>query len=272
MIAAPLLHAAKDIDFGQSKNQKAAFGFLLALFLWLSCHLGAAIAEPNFPALNNTRVVDQAGLLSPESETKLNEKLKALEDTTTDQMVVVTLKSLDGYDIDDYGYQLGRHWGIGQSGKRKAPNGETYKNNGVLLIIAPNERKVRIEVGYDLEPVITDAYAARLIQTLLVPKFRQGDFDGGITDTVDALTTQLLKDRNLAISEAAQVVEAKKPTQEIPLWLIIVIIIVSLLLMRAGIFPWFLFSGGGSWSGGGGGGGFSGGGGSFGGGGSSGSW
>jgi uncharacterized protein len=104
-------------DLVSNRDMRGIFAFLLAIFLWCAAFCGTAIAEPNFPALNNTRVVDQAGLLSPESETKINEKLRALEATTTDQMVVVTLKSLDGYDIDDYGYQLGRHWGIGQSGQ-----------------------------------------------------------------------------------------------------------------------------------------------------------
>jgi len=103
-------------------------------------------AAPTFPTLTG-RVVDDANLLSPEDEQTLTQELKDLEDKSSDQLVVVTLPSLQGYEIEDYGYQLGRHWGIGTK----------ELDNGVLLIVAPNERKVRIEVGYGLEPILTDA-------------------------------------------------------------------------------------------------------------------
>ena len=111
------------------------------------------------------------------------EKLSAdLEAKSTDQLVVVTLKSLQGTSIEDYGYQLGRKWQIGQKDK----------NNGVLLIVAPNERKVRIEVGYGLEGTLTDALGSSIIQQAILPRFRAGDFAGGITrgaeDIVQVLT------------------------------------------------------------------------------------
>ncbi len=139
--------------------------------------LAAAIS---FPQLTG-RVVDEAGLLSPEREQALSAKLEALENNTTDQVVVVTLASLNGYDIADYGYRLGRHWGIGQKGK----------DNGVLLIVAPNERKVRIEVGYGLEGVLTDAKSSRIIQNRILPAFKRGDFSGGIEAGVDAIVSVL---------------------------------------------------------------------------------
>src|SRR3972149_11166850 len=111
-----------------------AVGF--AVLLWA----GSAFAEPTFPALTG-RVVDDANLLSASDKAQLTADLKALEDKSSDQVVVVTVPSLQGFTIEDYGYQLGRHWGIGTK----------ELNNGVLLIVAPNERKVRIEVGRGLE-------------------------------------------------------------------------------------------------------------------------
>ena len=126
-------------------------------------------AEPEFPPLTG-RVVDNAGLLSTSTRQQLTQQLAAHEQQTTNQIVIVTLKSLDGNDIAQYGYQLGRHWAIGQKDR----------NNGVLLIIAPNERKVRIEVGYGLEGQLTDALSHDIIQNRILPQFRQGDFEKGI--------------------------------------------------------------------------------------------
>jgi uncharacterized protein len=105
-----------------------------------------AMAAPSFPVLSG-RVIDDAHILSDQTKNDLDQKLAALEASNSRQLVVVTLPSLQGYEISDYGYQLGRAWGIGQA----------KLNNGVLFIIAPNERKVRIEVGYGLEPILTDA-------------------------------------------------------------------------------------------------------------------
>ena len=105
----------------------------------------------------------------------------------------MTLKSLQGYDIEDYGYQLGRTWGIGQKGK----------DNGVLLIVAPNERKVRIEVGRRLEPILTDALSSIIINNAIVPEFRQGDFAAGIKAGVRDIKDVLLGDAE-AVKERAQ--------------------------------------------------------------------
>src|ERR1700736_726173 len=119
---------------------------------WICLVCACAAQTLSFPALTG-RVVDEAGLLDAAARTALTESLAALEQKTTDQLVVVTLKSLQGTSIEDYGYQLGRRWQIGQKDK----------NNGVLLIVAPNERKVRIEVGYGLEGTLTDAVSRLLI-------------------------------------------------------------------------------------------------------------
>src|SRR5262249_4336708 len=141
---------------------------------------GPIAAEPAFPQLTG-RVVDQAGILDTSVRARLDEKLAQLERNTTTQLVVVTLRSLQGYDIADYGYPLGRHWGIGQKGS----------NNGALLIVVPSERKVRIEVGYGLEGTLTDAVSHLIIQNAMLPRFRAGDFAGGIERGVDDLVQVL---------------------------------------------------------------------------------
>ena len=133
-------------------------------------------AQPNFPKLTG-RVVDNANLLTKETIVKLNSLLSNLEQNSSNQLVVVTLPSLQGYDIADFGYQLGRHWGIGQKGK----------DNGVLLIIAPKERKVRIEVGYGLEGTLTDALSSVIIQDKILPYFKKSDFNQGILSGVKAI-------------------------------------------------------------------------------------
>src|SRR6185437_5091851 len=112
---------------------------------------------------------------------RLSEKLAAYSQQNGTQLVVVTLPTLNGYPIDDYGYQLGRHWGIGQKGK----------NNGVLLIVNAGERQVRIEVGYGLEGTLTDAQSFLIIHNVIVPRFRRGDYAGGITAGADAILSVL---------------------------------------------------------------------------------
>ena len=209
--------------------------------------------------------------------------------------MVATVPDLQGYEIEEYGYQLGRAWGIGQS----------EANNGVLLIVAPNERKVRIEVGYGLEPILTDALSHQIIQQQILPRFRDGDFPGGIGAGVDAVIQQLQAPPEEAEQRALEAARAQQSSggggSIFPLifWVFVLMFII-LPLLRSGfggrkyhgrgrgrrggpVILWGpgLGSGGGwgsgssgsSWGGGGGGfGGFSGGGGGFGGGGASGGW
>ncbi|MDR3507492.1 MAG: TPM domain-containing protein [Caulobacteraceae bacterium] len=239
---------------------------------------GTAVrADPTFPALTG-RVVDNAHVLSPQTQADLTARLAALEAKNGDQLIVVTLPSLQGYPIEDYGYQLGRAWGIGQKGK----------DNGVLLIVAPTEHKVRIEVGYGLEPVLTDALTSVILQRAVLPKFRAGDVEGGVVGGTDALVEQLgLDPQEAAVrAQAAQQQMAQQqaasrhqqPSIPAVLVILFVIFVVGGALSRGGglwLLP-FLFMGGGGRGGG-----FrdddgpgfgGGGGGSFGGGGSSGSW
>jgi uncharacterized protein len=137
----------------------------------------------DFPPLTG-RVVDNAGIISQSVRDDLTRKLQDLETKTTTQLVVVTLRSLQGTSIEDYGYQLGRNWGIGQKGV----------NNGALLIVAPNERKVRIEVGYGLEGTLTDAVAKFIIENGILPRFKAGDMMGGIVRGTDDLVQVLSGD------------------------------------------------------------------------------
>lgn len=232
-------------------------------------------AAPTFPALTG-RVVDDAHILSDQAKTDLDQKLSSLEAKTSRQLVVVTLPSLQGYEISDYGYQLGRAWGIGQA----------KLNNGVLFIVAPNEHKVRIEVGYGLEPILTDALSEVIIQQTVLPKFRAGDFNGGTEAGVDALIQQLTLDPSTAEAKAAaaeQQAQHQGGSGISPFSILVIIFFIAIAFSRIfggfGFWP-LLFLGGlgggrgyGGYDGGGGGGGWSGGGGgSFGGGGASGSW
>lgn len=272
-----LLAVRKDAPF-----RLIALVTLVAVGWLMLCASAFAQSGPTFPALSG-RVVDQAGLLSPAKEAELTERLAALERDTSDQLVVVTVDSLQGREIEEYGYQLGRAWGIGQKDT----------DNGVLLIVAPNEKKVRIEVGYGLEGIMTDALSALIIHNDILPAFREGGFERGITNGVDAIDTQLRLDPAEARTRAASVTAPKADKPIIPLAVIGFIFFFLFISMVSaasrgrrrgggdGISPILIWiaaealkggSGrGGGW-GDGGGGGFGGGGGGFGGGGASGGW
>jgi uncharacterized protein len=253
-------------------------GLLVALFLAPASFAATTPSGPQFPALTG-RVVDDAHVLDAATQADLTAKLAALEQQTTRQVVVVTLPSLGGYDIQDYGYQLLRHWGIGQKAT----------NNGALFIVVPSEHKVRIEVGYGLEDVLTDALSSVILQEKVLPKFRAGDVQGGIVDGTDAMIQQLGADPNAAQAQVAQAEQAPHRHGN-PFGAIIPLIFIVFIMARVfggrrggGGIGWLLpmmflggsrggWGGGGGGWGGGGGGGFSGGGGSGGGGGASGGW
>ena len=246
---------------------------VLVLFVWA----GAALAAPTFPPLTG-RVVDDAGILSPQAEAQLTQELANLETQTGRQLVVATLPDLQGYEIEDYGYQLLRTWGIGSK----------ERNDGAILIVAPSERKVRIEVGYGLEPVLTDALSSLIINQRIIPAFKEGRLEEGVVDGTQAIVQQLSLPDDEARAAVAKAQESSQGEGGDGFGTIVVIFIIFWLL--SGVFggrrrgslwwlPLILGSGGGGggrggWSGGGGfgGGGFSGGGGSGGGGGASGSW
>jgi uncharacterized protein len=271
---------------GEARSRFAAAYFAAFVLFILSAALfvpNGCQAEPKFPPLTG-RVVDDAHLLTPADKAAIESDLKALEDKSSDQLVVYTTNSLQGYPVEDYGYQLGRAWGIGQKGT----------NNGVILIVAPNERKVRIEVGRGVEPQLTDALSKLIIQNAILPRFKRGDFSAGIKAGVQDIRDVMLGDAE-AVKERAAARPAKRnaPDNEELITLIIFIAIFLFVLWVQSQQTGRPLSGGpytrrgsygggpifipGNWSGGGfggrgGGGGWSGGGGDFGGGGASGDW
>jgi len=269
-------------------------GLLLALL--------ALIASPaqalTFPAFTGL-VVDQANIIPADRKAALTQKLEDFQQKTHRQLVVATVSSLEGDDIQDYGYQLGRAWGVGLKGA----------DNGAILLIAPNERKVGIETGYGVEGALTDAFSSVIIQSKILPAFKAGDMPSGIEAGADAIIAQLsLPDDQAKAKEDAAVAawdkQHKSNNQGVPgaliFWLIVIAwVVIGGFIRRARggqryggsnwpIWLWAidgaLNSRGGGWSSGGGssdsgggggwgGGGFTGGGGgSFGGGGASGSW
>jgi uncharacterized protein len=233
--------------------------------------VGAAAFAYNFPALTG-RIVDQANVIPADTRAAIEPKLVDLEQKSGIQLVVATVSSLEGQAIEPYANELFRTWQLG----------EKTKNNGVLLLVAPNEHRVRIEVGYGLEGTLTDALSSVIINNTIVPKFKTGDYAGGISDGVDAIIAVLTTDS----SDWQQKPPVRLDHQQQPDpfgWVLIAILIAIIIgsIISPG-FRWFVFnfilsaafSGGGGRGDDsfGGGGGFSGGGGSSGGGGASGSW
>jgi uncharacterized protein len=252
------------------------------LFLALLLIAAPALADTlPVPSLSG-RVVDQAGILTSAEEGRLATKLKNLEDNTSIQLVVVTLSGLRGSPIEDWGLTLGRTWGIGQKGK----------DNGVLLIVAPNDRELRIEVGYGLEGTLPDATANAIIRNVIVPRFKSGDMADGISDGVDAIVAVLSGSGEEFAPSRREAVAQVLPRLVPMLFIGFFVIMIIINFIRQTVRPrgsryyrnssggWIYvddddrYSGGssGGFSSGSSGGGFSGGGGSFGGGGSSGRW
>ncbi|HEU0284397.1 MAG TPA: TPM domain-containing protein [Sphingomicrobium sp.] len=269
---------------------------LLALFA-----LAAPASAQTFPALTG-RVVDQADLLRPEQELDLSSKSEALEAQTGRQFVVATVKSLEGHPIEDYAYQLGRHWGIGQK----------EEDDGVILLVAPNERKVWIATGYGAGAFLTDAMSGVITREAILPHFKKNppDYGGGITAGADAIIKQMSLPPEEAQANVAKARKQESARHEagagfLPILFIMIVLFILFSSFarrqagrryrrrRGGVDPFVVLwglnelsrsrgrggwggggFGGGSWGGGGGGGfgGFSGGGGSFGGGGAGGSW
>ena len=271
-------------------------GLLLALFA-----LAAPAAAQTFPANNGSPVVDQAGILTPQQVADLQSKAQALYAQSGRAFALATVKSLEGYPVEDYAYRLLRDWKLGSA----------KNNDGVLLVVAPNERKVAISTGYGAGGFMTDAMSGIIIREAILPHFKQQppDYGGGIEAGADAIIKQMSlppdeAQKNVAAAEQAQQQRQRTGGNPLPVffWLLVIgFVILSHFrrvagrryrYRRRGISPWVVLwglnelsrgsRGGGSWGGGsswggggwgGGGGGFGGfGGGSGGGGGASGSW
>ncbi|MCT7376525.1 TPM domain-containing protein [Chelativorans salis] len=257
------------------------------IFAWVCAGLlllAVSALAAELPALTG-RVVDNAGLLDSQTEAALTEKLAGFETKSSDQIVVATIQSLDGEVIEPYANRLFRAWGLGHAGE----------DNGVLLLVALNDRRMRIEVGYGLEGTLTDLHAKLIIENTMVPAFRAGDYARGITGAVDDIVTVL--EGNAAELEARARRTAEENAE--PIWPVVLFFIVWSTIFFGGFAFAFLpqllghrtgrnkyrwlgmdfdytsrggSSGSSGWSSGSSSGGFSGGGGSSGGGGASGSW
>jgi uncharacterized protein len=236
---------------------------LLAAF-WIS----AAWAAADFPALTG-RVVDEAHILSPVTIADTERKLADLEQKSGIQFVVATVPSLGGEEIEPYANELFRTWRLG----------EAKKNNGVLLLVAPKERRVRIEVGYGLEGTLTDAVSSVIIANVIAPRFKAGDYDGGVTRSVDDIITVLTTDSAEWKPKPTDTRAEHDPSLFDALAPFLIFLFIMFILTRVGrrgggnvIFIPMGVGGGFRGGSGSGGGGFSGGGGSSGGGGASGGW
>lgn len=271
-----------------SSHARHALAAIAGIFALLSVCLGvpaAALAQTT-PALTG-RVVDGAGIIPAETRQTLETKLSELETKSGIQLVVATVPTLGGIEIEPYANALFRNWKLG----------EAKTNNGVLLLVAPNEKRVRIEVGYGLEGTLTDALSKIIITNAITPRFRTGDFGGGVLRGVEDIITVLTTDaaewekRPSLRAEEPALVDQLMPFIVLGLFLFVIYMMIrnarggggggsNLRRRGGGIFPpvggaWGSPSAGGwggGWSGGSGGGGFSGGGGSSGGGGASGGW
>jgi uncharacterized protein len=246
---------------------RALAGALAVLALVLVAKAAVALAVPPLGA----RVSDSAEIIGAESKARLEATLTAYEKKTGHQLAVLTVPSLEGDPIEDYSMRVVEAWKLGRAGQ----------NDGILLLVAKNDRKMRIEVGYGLEGDLPDAEAGRITRQIMTPRFRAGDYEGGIAAAVDAIMAKTGGD---PAPDSAGTASAPRQ-QNSPSWTWIVVVLIWLFF---GGLPMVLiglvrgiWGGGGSWSSGGGGwssgssdsgGGFSGGGGSFGGGGASGSW
>ncbi len=230
-----------------------------------------AWAEFEVPELTGP-VVDQAGLLQPGVSEELTKAIRAIKSKGGPQLTVLTVDSIDPYTIEEATIRVAKTWALGTADK----------DNGVLLMVAKKERKVRIEVGQGLEGNLTDAYSRRIIDYDIIPAFRQGDFSAGIIGGVRGILLRMDPPLNLEdYLNNSQIIEAPQKSGDMRIIIILIIFLVVMWMMSQGGGGRRGFGGGGPYIGGGGfgggfggrsGGGWSGGGGGFSGGGSSGSW
>ena len=184
---------------------------LRLLLVWLLALLAAAGAPAlaqAYPERPQGPVLDQAGIIPDSDEAALARKLIDYNRATGRAVMVATVASLDGQEIQDYGVALGHKWGVGGRST----------DQGLILLVAPNERKVRIEVGYGLEQFLPDVLAGRIVRDTIVPRFKAGDFSGGVTAGTDAILAQLSRDpaEAKAVAEAAAAAAAQRTSGNDP--------------------------------------------------------
>jgi uncharacterized protein len=248
--------------------------YLSLLFLAFGgiCYQASA-QQKEVPGPMGFRVHDEAHVLSQSTIDQLEASLKRFEDSTSNQIAILTVNSLDGEIIEEYAIRV--------AGKKGWNLGQGDKDNGVLLLVAVDDKKIRIEVGQGLEGVLTDALSNRIIRNEIAPNFRRGDYDAGIAAAANAIMLAIKGEYKADRRRSSNSIGGSGR------FIFMLVFLILYLLFRAfskrgggggaawaaGTTGWYIGGGSrGGWGGGGGGGGFSGGGGSFGGGGSSGSW
>jgi uncharacterized protein len=216
--------------------KRKLFSFIiLASIVQLGFVSGAFPQDERLPGYTGY-VNDYAGILSYDTKSKLSLLIGELERKTTAQIAVVTVGTTSPSDIESYAVRLFEKWGIGQKGK----------DNGVLLLIALNDRKMRIEVGYGLEGAIPDALANIIIQDYIISSFKEGDFDTGVAKGTIGLVKLIAKEYDVELSETdglpIDVPIPEKPTllASIINFIFTVFIIIMFLSLRLGFFWWFL--------------------------------
>jgi uncharacterized protein len=180
----------------------------LAACLLLPAALAAA--QPSFPKPAG-RVTDLAEVIDPSTEALIDQQLADLERRTSSEVAVATVRSLDGMSIEEYANRLFKEWGIGQA----------KQDNGVLVLVAPNEREMRIEVGYGLEGVLPDGLAGQIIREQFTPRFRNDDFPGGIRAGVTRVVEIVEKHQVLTPEELAKFNESGGDGGDAPVWIIV---------------------------------------------------
>lgn len=197
------------------KIQKLFIGAIFIVLSFVSVQLNAqnVLPKPNPPRL----VTDQAGVLSPEQLAALEAKLVAIDDSSSNQIAVVILSSLDGQPKEEYATKLFREWGIG--------NKKT--NNGVLLLVAIQDRQIRIEVGYGLEGAIPDVTALSIIDNDIKPAFKAGAYYEGLDKATDDLA-------KAAVGEYKEARKKKSKDKGSPLVFIMVVILIVIILGKRG--------------------------------------
>ena len=174
--------------FGQLVERSGRLALITFLFFY-----SAAAAQKAIPELWGTRVHDEAHALKPETVDALEKQLKVYEDSTSNQIAILIVPSLDGEVLESYSLKVAEKWKLGQKGK----------DNGVLLLVAVEDHKMRIEVGQGLEGVLTDAQSNRIIRNEIAPEFRRGDYDAGIIAGIDGITKAIKGEYQADSSDAS---------------------------------------------------------------------
>ena len=216
-------------------KKTAVFSFVLLAIVF------TAFAERIDTLAPKGRVSDFAGQFSPAELATLENFLQELERKTTAEIAVVTVKNLDGGDIEDYATRLFEQWGVGKKGK----------DNGALLIAAIEDRKVRIEVGYGLEGAIPDARAGRILDESVIPFFKNGQYGAGLTEGARALALLVAQEAGIGLTnslpEAPAAAQSSASSNDIPVIIFFVIIVIFIIISSRRNRR---FGGGGGWIGG----------------------